>query len=538
MKENMTIIANRQIAKDIYELTLAGSLVQRMRTPGQFVHMKVANSGPLLRRPLSLCDINQEANECTIIYRAEGAGTMLLSQKLPGDTVDVLGPLGNGFSVSALSSGQRALLVGGGIGVPPLYELAKQLVNKGVFVTIVLGFQTKDVVFYEERFASFGETYVATVDGSYGMKGFVTDVIHHHRLSFHVLYACGPKPMLRALANEFPHQDVYLSLEERMGCGVGACFACVCRVPHSETAYKKYVATVRYFGRGRSCYESISSGVARTFIKNPIMPASGCFGFGREYAKFYDLSVLGAIMIKATTLEARFGNPTPRVAETPSGMLNAIGLQNPGVDVVLTEELPWLAQYDVPIIANVAGSTVEEYVEVARRISKAPNVHALELNISCPNVKKGGIAFGTVPEIAAELTRAVKEVSDVPVYVKLSPNVTNIVAMAKAVEQAGADGLTMINTLLGMRIDVKTAKPILANRTGGLSGPAIKPIAIRMIYEVSQAVSIPIIGMGGIESAEDVIEFFMPVRARSRSVQQISSTRTFVQTLFATCQMF
>ncbi|OQO99999.1 dihydroorotate dehydrogenase B catalytic subunit [Geobacillus sp. 44C] len=243
-------------------------------------------------------------------------------------------------------------------------------------------------------------------------------------------------------------------------------------------------------------------------LKNPIMPASGCFGFGREYARFYDLSKLGAIMIKATTKEPRFGNPTPRVAETPSGMLNAIGLQNPGLEKVMKEELPWLAQFDVPIIANVAGSTMEEYVEVAKHISKAPNVHALELNISCPNVKKGGIAFGTVPEIAAELTKLVKEVSEVPVYVKLSPNVTNIVEMAKAIEAAGADGLTMINTLLGMRIDVKTAKPILANRTGGLSGPAIKPIAIRMIYEVSQAVSIPIIGMGGIQSAEDVIEFF------------------------------
>jgi dihydroorotate dehydrogenase (NAD+) catalytic subunit len=243
-------------------------------------------------------------------------------------------------------------------------------------------------------------------------------------------------------------------------------------------------------------------------LKNPIMPASGCFGFGREYARFYDLSVLGAIMIKATTREPRFGNPTPRVAETPSGMLNAIGLQNPGLEKVMEEELPWLAQFDVPIIANVAGSTMEEYVEVAKHISKAPNVHALELNISCPNVKKGGIAFGTVPEIAAELTKLVKEVSEVPVYVKLSPNVTNIVEMAKAIEAAGADGLTMINTLLGMRIDVKTAKPILANRTGGLSGPAIKPIAIRMIYEVSQAVSIPIIGMGGVQSAEDVIEFF------------------------------
>ncbi|WP_163182861.1 dihydroorotate dehydrogenase [Neobacillus sedimentimangrovi] len=243
-------------------------------------------------------------------------------------------------------------------------------------------------------------------------------------------------------------------------------------------------------------------------LKNPIMPASGCFGFGREYSQLYDLNLLGAIMIKATTVKTRFGNPTPRVAETHAGMLNAIGLQNPGLDKVISEELPWLSQYDVPIIANVAGSVEEEYVEVAREISKSPNVHALELNISCPNVKTGGIAFGTIPEVAKQLTRKVKEVSEVPVYVKLSPNVTNIVEMAKAVEAGGADGLSMINTLVGMKIDIKTGKPILANRTGGLSGPAIKPIAIRMIYEVSQVTNLPIIGMGGIQSAEDVIEFF------------------------------
>jgi len=243
-------------------------------------------------------------------------------------------------------------------------------------------------------------------------------------------------------------------------------------------------------------------------LKNPVMPASGCFGFGREFSQFYDLSLLGAIMIKATTLEPRFGNPTPRVAETNAGMLNAIGLQNPGLEKVINEELPWLKQFDVPIIANVAGSLEEDYVEVAKEISKAPNVHALELNISCPNVKAGGMAFGTIPEVAKNLTKKVKDVSEVPVYVKLSPNVTNIVEMAKAVEAGGADGLTMINTLLGMRIDLKTGEPILANKTGGLSGPAIKPVAIRMIYEVSQRVKLPIIGMGGIQSAEDVIEYY------------------------------
>ncbi|MDP4085382.1 MAG: dihydroorotate dehydrogenase [Bacillota bacterium] len=243
-------------------------------------------------------------------------------------------------------------------------------------------------------------------------------------------------------------------------------------------------------------------------LKNPIMPASGCFGFGKEYSGLYDLNLLGAIMIKATTLEARFGNPTPRVAETTAGMLNAIGLQNPGLKKVMAEELPWLSQFDVPIIANVAGSIEEDYIEVAKEISKAPNVHALELNISCPNVKTGGIAFGTIPEVAKQLTKKVKDVSEVPVYVKLSPNVTNIVEMAKAVEAGGADGLTMINTLVGMRLDLKSGKPILANGTGGLSGPAIKPVAIRMIYEVSQHVNLPIIGMGGIQTATDVIEYF------------------------------
>lgn len=244
-------------------------------------------------------------------------------------------------------------------------------------------------------------------------------------------------------------------------------------------------------------------------LKNPIIPASGCFGFGREFASLYDLSLLGGIMIKATTLEPRFGNPTPRVAETGAGMLNAIGLQNPGLKGVLENELPWLEQFDTPIIANVAGSQVEDYVEVAKQISQAKNVHALELNISCPNVKTGGIAFGTDPNMAASLTKAVKKVSSVPVYVKLSPNVANIVEIAQAIEAAGADGLTMINTLIGMRLDLKTGKPILANKTGGLSGPAVKPVAVRMVHEVSQAISIPIIGMGGVQNAEDVLEFLL-----------------------------
>lgn len=242
-------------------------------------------------------------------------------------------------------------------------------------------------------------------------------------------------------------------------------------------------------------------------LKNPIMPASGCFAFGIEYAELYDISKLGAIMIKAATKEARYGNPTPRVAETASGMLNAIGLQNPGVDIIVENYLKELEKYDVPIIANVAGSDIDDYIYVAEKISKASNVKALELNISCPNVKCGGIQFGTDPIVAKMLTEKVKAVSSVPVYVKLSPNVTDIVAMARAVEEGGADGITMINTLIGMRLDRKTGRPIIANLTGGLSGPAIKPVAIRMIYQVAQAVKIPIIGMGGIVDEWDVVDF-------------------------------
>lgn len=242
-------------------------------------------------------------------------------------------------------------------------------------------------------------------------------------------------------------------------------------------------------------------------LKNPVMPASGCFAFGAEYSQFYSLSDLGAIMIKAATKEARFGNETPRVAETDSGMINAIGLQNPGVHHILEHELKPLEAYDVPIIANVAGSTEEDYVYVASHISKAPNVKSLELNISCPNVKEGGMQFGVDPEVAASLTRKVKAVSEVPVYVKLSPNVTNIVDMAKAIGQY-ADGLTMINTLVGLRIDHKTGRPIISNVIGGLSGPAIKPVALRMVYEVRKAMpTIPIIAMGGIQNAQDVIDY-------------------------------
>ena len=244
-------------------------------------------------------------------------------------------------------------------------------------------------------------------------------------------------------------------------------------------------------------------------LKNPIIAASGCFGFGREYAKLYDLNVLGGISMKSATLNQRFGNELPRVAETPSGMLNAIGLQNKGVDSIIRDELPFLSRYNTCVMANVAGACEEEYVAVIEKLNDEDRVDAYELNISCPNVKHGGIGLGVRADLAANITKMVKKAAKKPLYVKLSPNVTDIVQIAKAVEAEGADGLVMINTLIGMRIDLKTRRPVLANVTGGLSGPAVKPVALSMVYKTYKAVKIPIIGVGGISSADDVLEFLM-----------------------------
>ena len=245
-------------------------------------------------------------------------------------------------------------------------------------------------------------------------------------------------------------------------------------------------------------------------LDNPVIPASGTFGFGYEFAEFYDINILGSISFKGTTRDARYGNPLPRIAECNSGLINAIGLQNPGVDKVIEEELPKLKKcFNKKLIANISGFSIEEYKDCASKMDKVEKVGIIELNISCPNVHNGGMSFGTNPESAKEVTREVKKVTTKPVYVKLTPNVTNIVEIAKACEEAGADGIVLINTLLGMRVNLKTQKPVIANKMGGFSGPAIFPVALRMVYQVYEAVNIPIIGVGGIEKAEDVIEMML-----------------------------
>ena len=286
---------------------------------------------------------------------------------------------------------------------------------------------------------------------------------------------------------------------------------------------------------------NLSVNLAGVELKNPIIPASGTFGYGREFAELYDLNVLGSFSFKGTTGEARLGNPQPRIAETPGGMLNAVGLQNPGVDAVIAEEIPNMRKlFQGPLIANVGGFSLQEYADNCRKLAACPEVGILEVNISCPNVHAGGKNFGCDPVAAAEVTAAVREVTDKPVFMKLTPNVTDIAEIARACAGAGADGICLINTLLGMRIDLRSRRPLLANRTGGLSGPAVFPVAVRMVWDVYEAVNIPIIGCGGVSSAEDAAELMLAgaaaVEVGAANLKDPYACKRIVENLPAVCQ--
>lgn len=286
---------------------------------------------------------------------------------------------------------------------------------------------------------------------------------------------------------------------------------------------------------------NLTVNLAGVELKNPIIPASGTFGYGREYAELYDLNILGSFSWKGTTGEARLGNPQPRIAEMTGGMLNAVGLQNPGIDAVITNEVPNIAKiFQGPVIANVGGFSLEEYAENCRKLNDVEQVKILEVNISCPNVHAGGKNFGCDPKAAAEVTKAVKAATSKPVFMKLTPNVTDIAEIAKACEDAGADGVCLINTLLGMRIDLKSRKPVIANRTGGVSGPAVFPVALRMVWDVYEAVKIPIIGCGGVSSAEDAVEMMLAgaaaVEVGAANLKDPYACKTIVENLPGVCE--
>lgn len=511
-----------RLTDSVFEMTLRGDC-SAFEMPGQFVEISIP--GLYLRRPISVCDI--EGNRLTLVIKTVGKGTEAMSKMAPGTTLDLLTGLGKGFDTGRCK--RCALLAGGGVGVPPLYLLARRLLKEGKRVKVALGFNTASEVFYADKFRELGaEVSVATVDGSLGVKGFVTDAIAREEMQgWDSWYACGPLPMLKALGKALDCHTGEVSMEERMGCGFGACMGCTIETPWGPkrvckdgpvfdatlmTDYKGNGAIPPALPRDRETQVTpdVSTELCGIRLANPIVPASGTFGFGKEFAEIYDLNALGGISIKGTTLNPRFGNLTPRIAETPDGMINSVGLQNPGADVVYSEEVPELRKkYSGCVIANVSGFSIEEYVEACRKADACEGVDIIEVNVSCPNVHNGGMAFGTSAEQAAMVTRAVKAAVKKPVFIKLSPNVTDIVAIAKACEEAGADGLTLINTLLGMRININTGSPVIANRMGGFSGPAVFPVAVRMVWQVSQAVKIPVMGCGGVSTAEEALEMMM-----------------------------
>ena len=497
-KESLKIVSQEEIGTGIFSMWLQADRMAEAARPGQFLSLYTRNGSKLLPRPISICEIDRENGRIRLVYRVTGknTGTEEFSRLHPGIQVEAMGPLGNGFPLEE-AEGKKVFLIGGGIGIPPMLQTAKELKAEK---TAVLGY--RDELFLNDEFEKYADVYVATEDGSAGTKGNVLNAIKEKALEAEVIFACGPTPMLRALKEYAAEKNItcWISMEERMACGVGACLACVCRSKeidaHSQVHNK------------RVCKDGPVFLSTEVELKNPVMTASGTFGSGAEYSEFVDLNRLGAVVTKGVANVPWPGNPTPRVTETASGMLNAIGLQNPGIDLFCKRDIPFLKQYDTKIVVNVCGKSTEDYCEVVERLGNEP-VDLLEINVSCPNVKEGGIAFGQDPKALEAITKEVKKYAKQPIIMKLSPNVTDITEMAKAAEAGGADILSLINTLTGMKIDINRRTFALANKTGGMSGPAVKPIAVRMVYQVAQAVSLPIIGMGGIATAEDALEFIM-----------------------------
>ena len=497
-EETAIIIRQEEIADDIYSMWLRTEHIAAHAKAGQFVSVYCNEGSRLLPRPISICEIDRKDGAIRLVYRVAGKGTAEFSGMRTGMQLKVVGPLGNGFP----KKNKKAFLIGGGIGIPPMLELAKELDCEK---KIVLGF--RDELFLLEDFRNRGQIYIATEDGSAGTEGNVLDAIRENGLDADIIYACGPTPMLRAIKEYAAEQNIecWISMEERMACGIGACLACVCKSKekdaHSNVKNKRICKEGPVF----LAQEVDLCGVT---LNNPVMTASGTFGAGEEYSEFVDLNCLGAVVTKGVANVPWEGNPTPRVAEVYGGMLNAIGLQNPGIDLFIERDIPFLKKYDTRIVVNVCGHTTAEYVEVVDRLADQP-VDLLEINISCPNVKEGGIAFGQNPKMVEDITREIKAHAKQPVIMKLSPNVTDITEMARAAEAGGADGLSLINTLTGMKIDIHRRTFALANRTGGMSGPAVHPVAVRMVYQTAQAVNIPIVGMGGIMNADDAIEMIL-----------------------------
>ena len=500
-----TLRSNERLTPAVWRMTLEGD-TQWITAPGQFVNVEL--DGCYLRRPISVCDWDERT--ITLIYKVVGEGTALMAGLRPGARLDLLTGLGNGFDVTKGS--RRELLVGGGVGVPPLYNLAKRLLADGREVAVVL-LQHGGGGLLPRRVRAVGlprRGGDGRRDG--GRAGFRDRRDPRKRLGIRLFLRLRPAADAACAERRY---EVQRSAELRgaHGLRIRRLHGVQLQNQIRQQAHLQGGAGIDE-GGGDMVTKTIARDLSVTLsgwrLDNPVIPASGTFGFGNEFRDFYDINILGTFSFKGTTRDARFGNPTPRIAECTAGMINAVGLQNPGIDAVIAEELPRLRTFfHKPVIANISGFSVEEYAYCCERIDREEGIGLIEVNVSCPNVRHGGMSFGTSPECAAEVTRAVKAVTTKPVYIKLSPNVTDIVAIARACEEAGADGLCLINTMLGMRIDVQRRKPVIANVMGGFSGDAVFPVALRMVYQVAGACGIPVIGCGGVSSARDVIEMMM-----------------------------
>ncbi|MHB8232617.1 MAG: dihydroorotate dehydrogenase [bacterium] len=589
ISERCEITVNRKIkdTEGTYLLRLKNQFIASNYRPGQFVMLKPESGShePLLSRPFSIFKKFNDF-EFEVLYRVFGAATEILSNIPEGNFLDATGPLGNGFNLNTdnkdnedntgTKKGKIRILIAGGIGIAPLYSIPEYIGNNAGDKTILYygARKAEELYFRHSIHSGFDEVYFASDDGSFGFKGNIIDLLYKNIKEYinentgASFYACGPKPMLNALASEFSKsglsKNLQMSIEESFGCGFGVCLGCVIKIKAEtndnngeggfeykrvckdgpvfyaseifETSAKKPVGgkseksenteassknwIPAYAGMTNTgmanegiAEENINLSVklGNLFLDYPVMPASGTFGYGEEFIDIIDYNYFGALVTKGISLKPSKGNEMPRICETPCGMINSIGLQNVGFDKFRDEKLPFLKNFKKPVIVNFFGSSIGEYVELAGKLSEIDGIAALEANISCPNIKEGGRSFGSDPEVVYELVSSVKEKigNRLPLIVKLTPMVSDISLIAEVCEKAGADIISLINTLPAAKIDIKTKKFKLSRGYGGLSGAAVKPVAVKLVGDVYKSVRIPIIGMGGISSWEDAAEFFL-----------------------------
>lgn len=501
---------------------------------GQFYLIRSVKSGLLLGRPISVyhSEFDEKSDSLSIefLILRKGKGTEELCNLSKKDDVELIGPLGNYWP--APSENAKVAIFGGGVGVAPVAGFASTL-------------KPKSYDFYAAfKSGSYGLEYVdaenltvTTDDGSVGIKGMITAAIGPESIKkYDIVYACGPSPMLAYIQKICLEAGVqcWLSLEKHMACGLGACLGCTIKTsegnkrcckdgpvfdgkildfsPSSSPVTKPLPRRAPLSGNESP---DLRVKVAGVEFKNPVIAASGTFGYGSEYSSVFDVSSLGGICSKGLTLEARAGNPGERLVETPSGLINSIGLENPGIEHFIEHELPQMMKIGATPVANLSGSSLETYVKGAELLDKT-EIPMIELNISCPNVKAGGMAFGMNPETAAKVTKAVREATKKPLMVKLSPNAPDLISVALAVNEAGADAISLVNTFQATSINIETGRPVFENTHAGFSGPAVKPIVLRMVYDVCRAIKklpaekqIPVVGLGGISTWQDAVEFIM-----------------------------